>query len=267
MSAPPVSTAIAKAAPTSRDRPAKLGITSPHQSADSDSDAPPPHLESDTPEPAADAAEDPEADQEYAFALFANDKSDAAAAHTIILNNEDEDLGPGSILRPRALSYFFAEKAEGRRKEELKYAAVSGEEVLRRREQRAWGLEVGWRVQVVRASISRKAMSKKSSNITTGADADCKGAGDVVGRKKKPGKKHRILLRQERRKIQAAEEAKRKQMEIKGEAENEKRIRLNREKKLKRRAKEKAEKAKKAESQGGDGTTEAEKVGSVGMEG
>jgi hypothetical protein len=119
------------------------------------------------------------------------------------------------------------------------FAAVSGEEVLRGRMRRNWGLEVPWRVRILRGtSTSALGLKVEVRGTVTAQSAD-----GVSERRRKPGKKRRVILRERRRKIEAREEARRKEREGKEEAEREKRTRRNREKKVKRKMKEKALKA------------------------
>ncbi|KAL2067666.1 hypothetical protein VTL71DRAFT_15762 [Oculimacula yallundae] len=198
-------------------------------------------------------------EHEYEFSLFRPSHTSTAInqphSQTIILSSSP---GPreGRILSSRPLSHFIAKKADGKRKAELQYAAVSGEQVLQGRERRAWGLEVQWRVRVLRDGVlsvnvkpgqSAEGDQWPSSGSTTTALRDI----EVGGKSKphKPNKKRRIFLRTQARKREIAEEARKKARAGKEEAEKEKRTRLNRAKKVKRRLKEKA---KKAEGGGGN---------------
>lgn len=177
-----------------------------------------------------------EGKQEFEFRLFSGPSASAPALHRIILHDEDAEPGAGGFVRrERDRGFYIAARAQGEAKERYAFAARSGEEVVRGSRARNWGLEVPWRVAVLRASSLRKE-GKEAVAVTVGADQ----RGDV---KKKPGKKRRIVLRERRRKNLAQEERKRKETESKEEAEREKKTRRNREKKVKRKMKEKALKA------------------------
>lgn len=126
---------------------------------------------------------------------------------------------------------------EGEARRRIEAAARSGEEVLRLSAGRAWGLEVPWRVKVLRV-VGQKAVAGGDIRVET-VDADV----DGVGKRTKPGKKRRILLRERKKKVDAVAEQRRRETESKEMTEREKKSRRNREKKLKRRAKEKAKKA------------------------
>jgi hypothetical protein len=110
---------------------------------------------------------------------------------------------------------------------------VSGEDVLKAGKKKAWGLEVPWRVTVLlQSSPSSKSKPTQLSKQREGED----------GKKTKPNKKRRIILRERKKKKDSADEARRKEREVKEEAEREKKTRRNREKKVKRKLKEKAKK-------------------------
>jgi len=116
-------------------------------------------------------------------------------------------------------------------------AAISGDEILRRRGDRAWGLEVPWRVRILKVYEKLKTGQKGEKAVKVLEEAvDEK-------KRKKPGKKRRIVLRQRKKKIEEDKERRRKEREQKEETEKEKWTRRNREKKVKRRLKEKAKKA------------------------
>lgn len=143
------------------------------------------------------------------------------------------------MVRNRDPKYYFAEKAVGEQKWRFETAALSGEEVLDLSRWRAWGLEVPWRVRVLRTAGKAKG----------GARVIAMAVGDEEKRKR-PGKKRRVVLRQREKKRKELEEKRRKEQELKDETDREKRTRRNREKKVKKKMKEKAEKAKKAEGIG-----------------
>ncbi|KAF7941147.1 hypothetical protein BELL_0269g00100 [Botrytis elliptica] len=186
-------------------------------------------------EPINDAPHSPPLDddqdqaEEFDFRLFSNVKEGK-----IVLKEEAVDKG--IFVRERDKSYYFTGPIEGQRKEEYAIAAISGEDVLEGREKRYWGLEVPWRVRVVKIGVGGQ--KKLGSNGLFGARNSSSGE-----KKRKIGKKMRILMRERRRTIEAQEQAMTREKESKEEADKERRARKNREKKVKRKAKEKALKA------------------------
>ncbi|KAJ8068756.1 hypothetical protein OCU04_002452 [Sclerotinia nivalis] len=173
--------------------------------------------------------DDQDHEEEFDFRLFSNDKEGK-----VILKEEIADEGV-FIVKERNKSYYFTGPNEGKRKEEYAILAVSGENVLRGRDQRYWGWEVPWRVKVMKVGIDGQ---KMVGNNGLGISNNSNGA-----KRRKLGKKMRIIVRERRRKSQAQEEVMTKEKESKEEAERERRARKNREKKVKRKAKEKALKA------------------------
>lgn len=191
---------------------------------------------------------------EFAFRLF----STSAPSQTVVLASKDQDVASGEdvAFARRPISHYVRGELSAQEKEQFQLAAISAQDVLAAASQRAWGLEVPWRV----------------TKITVAAK---KGAQPVVGpaveapdkrKKTRPGKKRRIVLRirdkkkqEEMGKKKAQLEKRQSQMMSKEEHMREKRKRLNRERKLKRRQKEKEKKAA-AGIEGGnedDGKSEA----------
>ncbi|TGO09277.1 hypothetical protein BTUL_0173g00250 [Botrytis tulipae] len=168
--------------------------------------------------------------EEFDFRLFSN-----VQEGKIVLKEEAIDKGI-FVVQERDKSYYFTGPIEGQRKEEYAIAAISGENVLEGRGKRYWGLEVPWRVRVVKIGVSGQ--KKLGSNGLLGARNSSNGE-----KKRKLGKKKRILMRERRRAIEAQEQAMTREKESKEEADKERRARKNREKKVKRKAKEKALKA------------------------
>ncbi|RDW94310.1 hypothetical protein BP5796_00073 [Coleophoma crateriformis] len=216
------------------------GIVPPTAPLSPEDGAPGPSADTEEMHDAEDAQDD---DQGFEFRLFSSAKpaeKDNPQTHKIVITDEDADWGDGAFVVPhRELSYYIIPKAEGDRRRGIELMAMSGEDILREKSRRHWGLEVPWRVKVlkVQGTVKKRGVERI---VTMDQDAE------EMAKRKKPGKKRRIILR-ERKKIKDEAEQKRKiAMEMKEEAEKEKRIRRNREKKIKRRLKEKAEKAKKA---------------------
>jgi len=198
---------------------------------------------------------------EFEFRLFSND----AAAAKVVLTTADKAGDPEGelqLVRPRPLSHYVAGELTTAEKEIFAAASVSGEDIIKRSAQRAWGLEIPWRVTKITAS--RKALLALTKNAPEpipgrigssahNADPNTIDATVAVTKRKRPGKKRRIALRTQdkiRRQKEAASEKARnekaeadeKQKLTKDEHLKEKKKRLNRERKLKRRQKERDKK-------------------------
>lgn len=189
-----------------------------------------------------DAASEGQAEQEFEFRLFSTTgtakpgNEEDETPQKILLVDEDEDVGDGGfVVQERNRGYYFAEKAQGEKQIGFEIMALSGEDVLSRAKRRAWGLEVPWRVRVL------KVIGKKG----IGEAFEVAGTEDMEGdmKRKRPGKKRRIILRERKKLRKKLQEQKKVEQEKKEEAEREKRTRRNREKKVKRKMKEKAKKA------------------------
>lgn len=178
----------------------------------------------------------------FEFRLFGDQIGNSGEAQKIVLNDEhEESSGAGGFLRLRDPRVFFVERAVGDRKARFEAVAVSGEEVKQNSGKRAWGLEVPWRVRVLR--VTEKGTIQPSTFDANEDEAD----GEDI-KKRRPGKKRRVILRC--RKKLRDEMAKKRQLDLesKQEAEKEKRTRKNREKKVKKRLKEKAKKSASGEA-------------------
>ena len=191
------------------------------------------------------------AEQEFEFRLFSgtalgqasNDEN--AQTQKITLVDEDEDIGGGGfVVRERSRGYYFAQPAEGERKTGIHSMAMSGEEVLDRARKRAWGLEVPWRVRVLSSEKENGKRVKQVVGVEVRQD-DAK--------RKRPGKKRRIVLRERKKSREEMLEKKKAEMIKKEEADREKRTRRNREKKVKRKMKEKVKQADGGEDAGSGG--------------
>ena len=201
--------------------------------------------------------EDDDADQVFEFRLFSGGKGEdkvKAEPQKIILEDEEDEGGEGGFVRSRDPRVWIVGRAVGERKAQFETAAINGDEILRRRADRAWGLEVPWRVRVIKVREKLKTGHKGEKAV--------KVLEEVVeeGKKKKPGKKRRVVLRQRKKKIEEDKERRRKEKELKEATEKEKRTRRNREKKVKRRLKEKAKRA------GGEGNAEERDVAMRGQD-
>ncbi|EJP69933.1 uncharacterized protein BBA_00802 [Beauveria bassiana ARSEF 2860] len=169
------------------------------------------------------------AEQGYEFNLF----STAGPGGTnklakVILEDENELLGDGAFLRRRPCSYYVAKAPSAMEKEQYRYAAVTADTIVQWSTRPSWGVTMPWRV--ITTSATRKARPGDKPDT------------EQAAKRKRPGKKQRILLRQRTKKeAQTADEAAKKQTE-KAENLKEKKKRLNRIKKLRKRAKEKEKK-------------------------
>lgn len=186
----------------------------------------------------------------FEFRLF----STAGSAPKVVVKDQDE--GDGTILSSRPKSFHLKEGFTPEELERFREVAVDYADIVRGAQQRAWGLEVPWRVTNIRLTTGKttSAASQKGSKSKT--------ATEEPGKRKRAGKKRRIALRvkeKERRQKEeerkAKEEQAAKQRLTKEEHLREKKKRLNREKKLKRRQKEKEKKG--AGEAGGEGDGDA----------
>lgn len=204
---------------------------------------------------AGDGEEEPD-ELAFEFRLF----RDEAPSHTVVIQqNEDRPgaLGAGGFVVPRKPdSCYIAAAPDAAALAKLRHSAVSSDFLLADAGRRRWGLERPWRV--LRISVSGKPLKDAwSVDAKADDDADAK-------KKRRPGKKRRIMLRTRVKAEKEKAEAARKFAETKEEHLKAKKQRLNREKKLKRRAKDKEKKAA-AGTTGGDGNSVVGQGGDVEM--
>jgi hypothetical protein len=201
-----------------------------------------------------------EQELEFEFRLFSTPTTSKdtngtqTKAQKILLRESEEETGEGAFILPRRdHKFYISAKAHGEELARFKSSAVSGEDVLKAGEKRAWGLEVPWRVTVLQSTAKPNPSSNSKptkisiseSNPGTKARKEGKEREKRVEaeKKTKPNKKRRIILRERKKKKDSAEEARRREREEREEKEREKKTRRNREKKVKRKLKEKAKKA------------------------
>ncbi|KAM7209140.1 Fungal protein of unknown function (DUF2011) domain containing protein [Naviculisporaceae sp. PSN 640] len=209
--------------------------------------------------PEAQDQDDLGAEPEFEFRLFSS-----AAPQKIVLAPA-EGTGKiggdsGGFVEPRPLSYYIRGELSSEQRSQFAAAAVTAADILQGARQRAWGLEVPWRVtKITIGPSSSSRSSQKGGEKQVGG-----GGGDeaVAGKKKKgkPGKKARIAARTKQKALLELE----KQKMTKEEHLKEKKKRLNHLKKLKRRQKEKEKKAAAAAGSagaeaGGDGNGAVER--------
>ncbi|KAK4250263.1 hypothetical protein C7999DRAFT_38775 [Corynascus novoguineensis] len=183
----------------------------------------------------------------------------------VLVPDEVEEAYDGPAISRRPLSCYIRGELSTREREQFQVAAVSGRDVLAWAAQRAWGLEVPWRVTRVTVSVGKIGGKGTASAVVDRGE----GGGEGRNRKKtRPGKKKRIVLRK-RDKIKKEKEAEAEKLKMsKEEHLREKKKRLNREKKLKRRQKEREKKmaAKGAAAGGQTGAADSASEGSDGEE-
>ncbi|POS82398.1 hypothetical protein EPUL_006778, partial [Erysiphe pulchra] len=198
-------------------------------------------------------------DTEYNFYLFRN--SGESSPQKIILEQDQTYFSEsgldykdgGFLVSQRNRSYYFTSLECNEYKEQLVLSAVDGETVKQWSRKRAWGLEVPWRVQVLKAPNSTnrvvtKEIPKACQNILEiSNELKISISSEVLktqsqekhtlNRRKKPSKKDRISMRKKQRTALAIEEERARLKELKEQAEKEKKIRRNRGKKIKRKIK------------------------------
>lgn len=180
----------------------------------------------------------PESEKLYEFRLFSRPD---ASQKIVILDEEPLFSSSGSkkcgfVVPNRSSNFYFAQQAEGLSKTQFAMVAVDGDTIKRWSRQRAWALEVPWRVQIVENDKFRG--RPKAQQVQREKEKSYTSSGSLSHRKRsKPGKKVRIRLRQRKRTAQAVEEQNECAKELKLQAEKEKRVRRNREKKIKRKLK------------------------------
>ena len=181
-----------------------------------------------SPGPLSDADHENGDEQEFEFRMF------SGGAHKIVLR-EDEGMGDGAFVNLRDPRIFAVPPAVGQRKAEFDHTAMTGEEVMEGSRRRAWGLEVPWRVTVLKVTGSP---TSQVTNIVVNVARE-----NATGKKTKHNKKRRIILRERAKKAEELARCAMLEKQNREEADKEKRSRKNREKKLKKRAKDKAIKA------------------------
>ncbi|CCU82846.1 hypothetical protein BGHDH14_bgh05001 [Blumeria hordei DH14] len=164
----------------------------------------------------------------YDFRLFSGA---GAGISTITVSQSDEiaynETSGGFLSAHRPLSSYIAAPASDELRRQLIDIAVEGETVYSWSKLRSFAWERPWRVQVINVGTKPHAVQvskgQSPSNIVPG---------EKCSKRQRPGKKSRIALR---KRVRACE-----LIQI---ADRAKRVRRNREKKLKRKIKAKASKA------------------------
>ena len=186
-----------------------------------------------------DADEDEAEDDGFEFRLF----NSSEAAPKIVLEDESEPQGEGGLVAGRPHSSYLVAEVPARLKMQYDYAAVSGEDIMARSSQRFWGQELPWKVRNV--SMVRTADGKVDDKVASDDDG--------LARRKRPGKKRRIALRTKERAQKERREAAAKRGTEKEDHLKDKKKRMNRLKKLRRRAKDREKKmGVKGDAEGSD---------------
>ncbi|KAF5657268.1 hypothetical protein FHETE_10531 [Fusarium heterosporum] len=183
------------------------------------------------------AGEDRE--EEFAFRLF----SKAPLTQKIVLEEDTGPTGIGAFVHGRPLSYYVVTNLPARQKQEYAVAAISGDQIRARSHDRAWGLELPWKVT--------------STSVTRQANADGGTGEEATERRRRPGKKQRISLRKRAKAREEKEAADAKKMADKEEHIKDKKKRMNRLKKLRKKAKAKEQKQTSKGEDGGDSDGES----------
>lgn len=182
----------------------------------------------------------PDDDDEMDFCLFAPSANvqETATPARIRVNTPPVDVGDAGFLSARDDSYYFASAPSLKRKEQLRSAAVTGQDVLSRAHGIWPGSAYPWKVLHLPSTKKQRSMLANADSLSSklfGNDASLS--------RKRPGKKARLKIRTRAVAAKARQEQKQREADLKEAAEQEKRTRRNREKKVKRKQREKAKKA------------------------
>ncbi|KAF4970096.1 hypothetical protein FSARC_2797 [Fusarium sarcochroum] len=184
-------------------------------------------------------------EEEFAFRLF----SKAPPTQKIVLEEDTGPTGDGTFVHGRPLSYYMVTNVPAKQKQEYAIAAMSGDQILAKSHDRAWGLEFPWKVTKI--TVTRKATSGDKTEEET-----AKGT-------RRPGKKQRISLRKRAKAQEEKKAAEVQKMAEKEEHIKDKKKRMNRLKKLRKRAKAKEQKqGAKGEDEGDDEDSDGDSAGS-----
>ncbi|KAK3501630.1 hypothetical protein B0T13DRAFT_535002 [Neurospora crassa] len=235
---------VAREKPQKKEKETKQTSQGDAESSDEDDDG---SDEEDTPMQDQAPLEEEEEATEFEFRLFST-----SAPQKIVLPSKDEEDGAGeTVIADRPISYYIRGELTPEEQEQFRAAAVTSQDILNWAKQRAWGLEVPWRVRKIVVTVKGKKADRAAAAtalhgqpVATGTEVQQQAGGSEQQKKKKKrlGKKGRIAMRIKEKARKEKEEAEQKQKMTKEEHLKEKKKRLNREKKLKRRQKEKEKK-------------------------
>lgn len=194
----------------------------------------------------------------FEFRLFST-----GGAATVVLDPEEDGAdegGEGGIASARPASFYLRGELSPEECSRFRRAAVGYGDVLRAAGQRAWGLEVPWKVTHITVKSGRGPGNAPAEVQVSDGKVQC--AAEDPRRRKRPGKKRRIALRTKEKARREREEMLEKKKVTKEEHLREKKKRLNREKKLKRKKKEKEKKLVTKEETGAGVKGDASSTGS-----
>ena len=177
---------------------------------------------------------------EFEFRLF----SSAGAPSKVILEDDNATLGEGALAHKRPPSFYLASSVPAAIKQQYQEAAVTSEDVLLWSKWPSWGMQLPWKVTKI--SVTRQSNSSDGTKVSLTSNLQ------AAGRRRRPGKKKRILTRTREKAKREKQMENAKKAEDKEEHLKEKKKRLNRLKKLRKRAKKK-------EGEKGEGDAEGDK--------
>jgi hypothetical protein len=183
--------------------------------------------------------------EEYDFCLFGG--AGAAASTKVVLEDDSAPAGEGGIRTERPRSFYLATKASPDEKQQYEFAAVTGDQVLEMSRLRWWGMEYPWRVTHITTALTETKKGGGENGVTDSKD----GQQGTETKRRRPGKKRRIAMRNKERVKKSKAEVAAKKAEEKEEHIKEKKKRLNRLKKLRKRAKNKEQKLAQGGGEGG----------------
>ncbi|CAK4033875.1 Hypothetical predicted protein [Lecanosticta acicola] len=182
-----------------------------------------------------------EDDEEMDFYLFAPSESnpqEATSVAKIRVNTPPLAEQDAGFIRSRDQGYYFTQPASAEQQREFEVAAMTGEQVLSHARSIWPGCAYGWKVLHVHDTKRQRLLLSGSESLQSKL-----AGGNILTKRKRPGKKARVRVRTKAAATTAREEQNQRDAEAKEAAEQEKRIRRNREKKVKKKQRDKAKKA------------------------
>lgn len=172
----------------------------------------------------------------FDFRLF---RTPGPAARVVLPSDEATGEGEGGIVARRRSSYYLVAELDELQRQQYASAAVSGDEVVARSRSPWWGLRLPWKL--IQATATNRATREKMPRGE--ADPHSRVPDGTLSRRRRPGKKRRVASRRRARASREEEATRARQKAEKELHLKDKRKRLNRSKKLRRRAKDKEAKA------------------------
>ncbi|KAL8786646.1 MAG: hypothetical protein Q9213_002675 [Squamulea squamosa] len=170
-------------------------------------------------------------EEAYDFKLFSQKPSQATISapqppRVLLRSPSPEVKDPAFVYQTRSHKFYFTGIITPEQMARFQDAAIEGQDVLRESQTKWPGLMLPWRVTTIAFSAAKRANAVSSTTAAV-----------EVGKRRKPGKKRRIIIRSKAQARKEREEATRLAEAEKATIAMEKRSRRNREKKLKRREK------------------------------